>query len=142
MHQRRHGQQTDVNSMLRQDEELAVAWIRRYELIHRETDQSPAAKSLFWAFQKLDEYCEREPEKAFALILAIARLTDDQFVLDNLAAGPLESLLVRNGSVVIDDIELEVSHNAKLRELLQGVWHNLIDETIWQRVERSRSRTS
>lgn len=128
--------------MLKDDEELAIAWIRRYELINRETDQSPAAKSLFWAFQKLDEYCEREPDRAFALILAIAHLTDNEFVLDNLAAGPLESLLARNGRVVIDDIEREAPRNDKLRELLQGVWRNVIEEAVWQRVEKSRSRTS
>jgi hypothetical protein len=128
--------------MRKDDEELAVAWVRRYELINRETDQSPAATSLFWAFQKLDEYCEREPDRAFALILAIARLTDNEFVLDNLAAGPLESLLARNGRVVIDDIEREVVRNDKLRELLQGVWRNVIEESVWQRVEKSRSGTT
>lgn len=120
------------------DEQLAAAWIERYEIVSRDGDQTRAAKQLFWAFQALDALCSSDPTRAWRVIATIMKTTTSEPVLDNLIAGPLESLLARNGRVVIEVVENEAGRNPQFRELLQGLWRNVIPIEIWQRVERAR----
>lgn len=120
---------------------LANAWISRYEIVSRDGDQSQAAKELFWAFQALDALCSSDALRAWRVILAVVEASPSDAVLDNLVAGPLESVLARNGHLVIDAIEHEARENQRFRSLLQGLWRNVIPPEIWHRIERARSST-
>lgn len=53
----------------------------------------------------------------------------------NLAAGPLETLLVRHGRDVLERVEAEAKSNPSFKDLLDGVWGNAIDEAVWERVQ-------
>ena len=119
---------------LTDDTKLIESWIARYETIQDEGDESEKAESLFWTFEQLDDYCWRDPKKAMEIILGILSSTNNEFVLDNLAAGPLESLLSRHGETVIKDIELEAKSNSAFRNLLGGVWQNQMSDELWHRV--------
>jgi hypothetical protein len=59
--------------------------------------------------------------------------------MGNLAAGPLEDLLSRHGAAIIDTVELEARQRKKFRELLSGVWRNVIADEVWDRVLRLRA---
>jgi hypothetical protein len=59
----------------------------------------------------------------------------DENVLDNLAAGPLETLLVRHGRDIIDRVENEAKSDPRFKDLLLGVWGNAVDATVWERLE-------
>ncbi len=122
------------------DDHLATAWIERYEIVSRDGDQTRAAKRLFWAFQKLDLLCSSDPTRAWRVIAKIMTTTTSEAVLDNLIAGPLESLLARNGHAVIDVVEEEARRNPQFRDLLQGLWRNVIAIEIWQRIEQARAQ--
>jgi hypothetical protein len=110
------------------------AWIKRHELIEKYGDASPEAKALRWARKEVNEICEENPEQALRLINKILASTQHEYVLANLAAGPLEILLGHHGKEVIADVERLAKSDPRFRSLLQGVWQNLMDDQTWGRV--------
>jgi len=91
-------------------------------------------EAAFWAFEELDELCSSSPEDAWEVILGVlARIPSDR-ALGNLAAGPLEDLLARHGSLIIERVEREARRNPAVANLLGGVWQNTMPDNIWARV--------
>lgn len=129
------------------DEELARAWIRRFSQSRTRVLLAGAADAQMrdeqrieietkWAFDELEKLVETEPAHAWAVILCILSTADqDENALDNLAAGPLETLLARHGRDVVEWVEAEANANPKLKKLLKGVWGNAIDEVVWAKVQ-------
>lgn len=117
------------------DEVLVDGWIRRYENLERDNSATMDEAENFWPYQAFDTVVLHDPVRAFNLVLQILAKTQNDFVLSNLAAGPLEDLLARHGSVVIERVEHHAKVNDRFRDLLAGVWRNTIAEDIWQRVE-------
>jgi hypothetical protein len=113
---------------------LIEAWIRRYEAIERYGSESIEAKHLFWAYDELDERCRQAPEQALGLINLILHTTQNEYVLANLAAGPLEALLVHHGKEIISKVESYALSDMRFRSLLSGVFQNLMDDQTWGRV--------
>lgn len=96
------------------------------------------AKTL-WAFDELERLVRTEPARAWTIILAILEHSrDDEGVLDNLSAGPLESLLATHGRMALEWVENEACRNPRFKDLLHGVWQNAMPELIWQRVLKAR----
>lgn len=130
-------------------DELAHAWVRRFSRERKRVLTAASAESqlkvdqqidaeTIWAFDALENLIAKEPSGAWAMILRILDIAEqDEDVLNNLAAGPLESLLARHGRAVIKWVEEEARRNTKFKELLGGVWQNAIPELIWQRVQRA-----
>ena len=128
------------------DEELARAWIRRFSQsrtsillagdadAQMQDDQRIEVETK-WAFDELEKLVENDPARAWAVILCILSTAhQDENALDNLAAGPLETLLARHGRDVVEWVEAEAKANPKFKELLKGVWGNAIDEAVWAKV--------
>jgi hypothetical protein len=89
-----------------------------------------------WAFDELEKLVEGDPARAWAVILRILGTAhQDENVLDNLAAGPLETLLARHGRDAVEWVEAEAKANPKFKSLLKGVWRNAIDEAVWAKVQ-------
>jgi uncharacterized protein DUF6869 len=88
-----------------------------------------------WASRRLSELSRTEPSAVLGLIQAIQRRNPSDRVLANLAAGPLEDLLVYKGPEVIDQLETLARSDAAFRSLLAGVWRNRIREDVWKRVQ-------
>lgn len=114
---------------------LAHAWKSYTEAVIKSGVDSPVASSLFWAFDEMVDKVRDQPFDALEIIQEILKVAEDDRILANLAAGPLEDLLVDHGTVVVDRvIELALA-DPKFRNLLQGVWGNSIDERVWKRIE-------
>ena len=60
----------------------------------------------FWAYERLDELVKMAPEVAFEVVLAVLMRTDNEEVLENVAAGPLEDLVRLHGEVFFDRFEM------------------------------------
>jgi hypothetical protein len=88
----------------------------------------------FWAYSELADIVVDRPLEAFELVLEILAATDDENVLQVLAAGPLEELIHHHGLLVIDAIEREATKNPRLIGLLTGVWKTGPQE-VWERIE-------
>ena len=119
-------------------ENIAIAhtWIQNCASAYSFGNTSIEAESTWWAYEKLEQLIDQNPQRAFEVILEILKLADEERVLDNLAAGPLETLLVKNGDKVIEDVVYWAKNNTKFFELLRGVWGNSIDERIWSKIKR------
>lgn len=107
------------------DENLSRQWIEHH---------ATGNHDLFWAWEELESMVLRAPECAWLQILDIATATDDQKILSNLAAGPLEDLLGFHGPAFIDRIEVSARRNPKFARLVAGVWRNSMSDSLWQRV--------
>ncbi|MBZ5532403.1 MAG: hypothetical protein LAO20_13310 [Acidobacteriia bacterium] len=116
---------------------LVDAWINRYEIIEQKGDEAPEAKALFWSYMEVDELCGEDPDRALHLITNILASTQNEYVLANLAAGPLETLLTRHGKKLIGKVEYLAKADPRFQHLLQNVWQNRIDDQTWGRVLRA-----
>lgn len=95
---------------------------------------------MFWAFDAMVDIVRDKPFDALAVILEILKISDEKRIVANLAAGPLEDLLVEHGKAVIDRVIVLAESDPKFRDLLQGVWGNSIDEGVWERIKVSSRR--
>lgn len=114
---------------------LSAGWISRYEIVERFGDKAPEAERTFPAFLAVERLVRSSPEDAWQVILRIIEMTENEFVLENLAAGPLESLLTRHGMSYIDRVESRVAVDAKFKWILGGIWQGGMADEIWSRVE-------
>jgi len=114
------------------ENKLIISWIKLQGL-DRDTKE---AEELMWASNSLIRTTLSNPEKAWHIILEILQQTDDEWVLTNVAAGPLEDLLAQHPDTAINLLEEEVQHNKKLRSILNGVWQNLMPDDVWKRLQK------
>ena len=119
--------------------ELADAWIKRYELVERFGDTSQAAVSTYRTYLAFDRLTKADEESAWDVILHIVERTENEFVLENLAAGPLETLLGKHGIAFIDRIEARAAVDPRFRWLLEGVWQGQMPNQLWSRIQRACS---
>jgi hypothetical protein len=129
------------------DEELAHAWIKRFsknrtrvlsaDSVDRQMqDDHRIEVETYPAFKELEKLVRDDPVRSWAIILCILKLAQqDQEALDNLAAGPLETLLVLHGPNVIERIEKDARSNPRLKALLLGVWGNAVNAAVWDRLQ-------
>jgi len=117
--------------------ELIQGYISRYSHQVNVTEDNvfEKADTNFWAYEQLDELVKFAPELAFEVILALLSQTENEDVLENLAAGPLEDLIRIHGKNFIQRIEVEASENSKFKDLLSGVWQ-VGDPEVWSRIEQ------
>jgi hypothetical protein len=108
----------------------AEAWIA----LHRLPEDSSEREQRFWSHERLWELIQDDPETAWNIIQIIRREGSDK-VLANLAAGPLEDLLVAHGDRFIDRIEALAGHDTQFRKLLGATWQNSIPGTLWSRIK-------
>jgi hypothetical protein len=111
-------------------EQIADAWID----LQRLPEDSPEREDKFWSFDRLWELVHDDPEAAWSIIQRIRREGSD-LILSNLAAGPLEDLLVAHGDRFIDRVETLAGHDAQFRKLLGATWQNSMSPRVWNRIK-------
>jgi hypothetical protein len=79
-----------------------------------------------------------DPELGWRFVVDVSGATSDHEVLGCLSAWPLEDLLVGHGHAVIEELEKKSRDDAEFRELLFGVWRNLVEPDVWKRIEVMR----
>jgi len=102
------------------------AWINASKAL-KETIGDPEAAELqpdFWASERLFRLVDEEPEKAWPLLLAIRKATDDQEVLAHLAASHFEDLVNAHGAEFIDRFEALAKEDLEFRHFVGGIWPN------------------
>jgi len=123
--------------MDKSDSEVAAAWITYCQAAIRDGVESPVAEANWWACEEVERLCDDAPASALRVILEILKLSPDERIRENLAAGPLETLLVKQGEAVIGSVESLIASNREFKELVEGVWRNKISEQVWERLERA-----
>lgn len=90
-------------------------------------------ESHFWAFNRVVEMWE-DADAVWHFVLAVLAADTSDRVLGNLAAGPLEELLVDHPHM-IERVEAEARSNLRFARLLCGVWQNDMSDVIWNRLQ-------
>ena len=80
---------------------LVDDWIRYHAEKRKGTDP------LFEAWEMVDELIRSDPEGGWALTLELIEAAPDDYVLANVAAGPLEDLLSRSPDRFIERVEIQ-----------------------------------
>lgn len=114
---------------------LVATYIERFaaDSPNSRTQGEDVDEPTFWAYEEVADLVQKKPVEAFDMVLEILASTDDESVLFNLAAGPLEELIQFHGPLVIDSIEREAAKNPKFITLMQGVWVAGTPE-VWARI--------
>ena len=76
--------------------------------------------------------------QAIVQVLARIDISAQNELIGLLAAGPLEELLVHNGTAVLEDVNDLARREAGFRLLLDGVWGNDIDGSVRERLAKHR----
>jgi hypothetical protein len=77
----------------------------------------------------------RDPDKLLSVIFGIMQLTNDNRILCNLGAGPLEDFLGVHGEIYLDTIHALALEHQRLREVLDCVWQGSMPKRVWHRIE-------
>jgi hypothetical protein len=109
--------------------EIAESWIS-----YQCAEDGKSRDKLLWSLNELWRLIEDDPEKAWAVIHQIRRLNGTEYILANLAAGPLEDLLGDHGDKFIERVELLSRQDEQFRKMLGAVWQGNMPEAIWVRV--------
>jgi hypothetical protein len=113
--------------------EIADAWIKYHGSSRkRRADDDPD----FEAWDRVDALVRADPEAAWQVIQAIWQRDQNDLILANLAAGPVEDLLVHHGRQFIGRVEEMARKEPVFRRLLGAVWRNAIREDVWSRLRR------
>ena len=118
------------------DSDIAKAWV---DMLYAEKG-STAYDANFWTYMALDELRDDDLERYWKIINEIKHAVDSDFMLSNLAAGPVEDLLVHSGSVFIERIEARAKDDARFKVMLGFVWKNDMPDDIWAAVQRAASK--
>lgn len=118
------------------DQELVRAWIQNCRDAIAHGSRSEIADRTFWAYVELEKLCSADPKAALRLILAILASGPEVRVLENLAAGPLEDLLRRNGERILAEVQVAAASSPAFRELIGGVWTNNMPAAVQEAVAR------
>ncbi len=110
---------------------LAQAWVKHTLAAAEKVDESPH----FEAVEIISRMVEDDPEVAWGILEDIRQIDSSDIILANLAAGPLEDLLVFHGDDFIDCIEDIASHEPLFRKMLGAVWRNRISDEVWRRLQ-------
>ena len=104
------------------NEEIATVWLKNCQDAIMHGSESSIADETFWAYRELDELCSSDPIRALDVVLKILGQGLEERIFYNLAAGPLEDLLTRNGVRVLNSVSDQAARDPRFRELLAGVW--------------------
>ena len=101
-------------------------------------EESSRKEELYWSFEKLFQASLSDPDLCLKLILAVLQADHSDSVLEQLAAGPMEELLVQHGAEVIDRVEERAESDPVFRDMLGGVWRSEIAGDVWDRIVAAR----
>ena len=113
------------------DEEIVRAYLKSW---------SEGGAEVSWANDVLDDLVQRDPERAWPILLELIAGAPSGTILSILAAGPLENLLCEHGLGFIDRVVIEADHNDRLRDSLASVWgETRMDRDVYRQLKQIRN---
>ena len=114
-------------------EDVASRWIEKWNVDVREhTGESDGFDLDFEVPVRYPRLC------LDAILLVLERIPSDpagrHFPV--LAAGPLETLLMRHGPAMVDEIDVLARRSPSFRMLLNGVWTSRMDSAVVERLTK------
>lgn len=111
---------------------IVEGWVKYTSL----DSKSPFRAHYEWADDAVLDLILADAKKGFEIVKALLDQADNEWLIANIAAGPLETLLSNHGETIIDAVERESLSNEKFRHLLGGVWRCGMSDEVWQRFQK------
>ena len=121
----------------RSPDDIAEEWIRAWS-----GTKLPAIGTGVGASRLDWELPREDPQLCLeSIITVLGRIQGSSSkLLAVLAAGPLEDLLVENGSVVVDQVEVLARRSPEFRLLLNGAWDSRIHPEVLSKLAKYRNQ--
>jgi len=74
-------------------------------------------------------------EERWETVVDMVQLAPNERCLGDIAAGPLESLLVRYGDETFELLRQEVARNSKFARTLKRVWKCTMTDEFWSKLQ-------
>ncbi|QWF18312.1 DUF6869 domain-containing protein [Lysobacter capsici] len=116
-------------------DKMADAWLLRLKKITGgELDsRSDGVDETDWVLHQLQAIISRD--KNFDLIVEfvnnVLEKDSSEYVMDNLAAGPIESMIFKDEAMAVRVIIGAAKKNDAFRRMLDGVWQNNVSSEFW-----------
>ncbi len=117
--------------------DLVKSWIAYMEL-----PEEHELRSKYWPAVRrvMSWHSSADAETLWQFITVASLLELSDLAKSNLAAGPLEDLLVGHGQEYIDRVVSLAVQSEKFNDLLGGVWGDRMDPEVWSRIESARKK--
>lgn len=112
--------------------QVAEAWTKLHHLPHNKTAER---EMVYWAYERLCDLVQNDPEEGWKVIQAIRRLDGSDVILSNLGAGPVEDLMVAHGPRFIERVEALAGQDQQFRKMLGCTWQNRMPDELWARIK-------
>ncbi|WP_313317582.1 DUF6869 domain-containing protein [Stenotrophomonas sp.] len=109
--------------------ELVDSWVNLQKADHG----SAAYKRDEWAAVKLNMMCVSSPSEAWEIVTDIFESTADEWIYENLGAGPLETLLGLHGEFAISALSSYAASNPKFLDVAAFVWPHSLSSDVAKR---------
>jgi len=107
---------------------LASAWVA----LQGATDDSALQSDSQWSAIQLNMMCIEDPEQAWRVVVEIFEFSSDPWVLENLGAGPVETLLSLHGQFALNALESYMSEKRAFLGVLAHVWRDALSPEVAQ----------
>ena len=107
--------------------DLADNWIKFQSL----APDSEEAKLFEWAEEEAGLLSITSPDESWDFIVEVLEKNQDEWILMNIAAGPLDNLLSFFPNKTMYLMRKDVPGNARLEHALRHIWKNLVPDTVW-----------
>jgi hypothetical protein len=107
---------------------IAEAWIQLQELGVNGSEE--ASDALIWSYEAVYDLVAGSPHTAWQFILTVMAMTQNEEVLGNLAAGPLEDLLAGHGAEIFPEVLSAASSDRSLLKLIGCISTTRIDPDV------------
>lgn len=125
-------QSNDMNTNFSDDFALASAWI---DLQHVPVE-TPGYEGLASAAVSLNDLCLTDESRAWKIVTVVFESSTDEWVIENLGAGPVESLLDFHPSITIENIEQYTVKRPDFRKVLKHVWTSRLSAEHQQKLNK------
>lgn len=121
-------------ALIDMDEKELDTLVRAWVELHHTPDICPDYEGNVWVLESISNITIQDPELLWRFIKKILLCDVNEYILANLAAGPLEDLMVYHGDDFIERVEKLANTDKIFRRTLGGVWKSSIPEHIWNRI--------
>jgi hypothetical protein len=97
-------------------ERIASSYFAPFDVDAPADDPNLERSSKAWS--RIERIVRRDPDKGWALIVALADRAPDQDAVDLLGAGPLEDFIREHGLAYLDEIDEAATRSEKFRSAL------------------------
>lgn len=119
-----------MNDEIGRSNSLVTTWIELQSL----TPDDPSHLKLEWAAVELNMLCLENPDEAWNVVKEVFESSEDPWVLENLGAGPLETLLSMHGDNTLQEVRIYSRQRPRFLKVLAHVWTHALPPDVAEQV--------